>query len=163
MQRCNDCAHVSIHIRSEDRMRRAAFSVFPARAQRFNPHPVRRPDETSLCYSVPSHELRFNPHPVRRPDETIPDSRRRLCRCVSIHIRSEDRMRLRLGIRYQWDIPVSIHIRSEDRMRLERIEGIALGCLVSIHIRSEDRMRPYSDGFVEIRTMFQSTSGPKTG
>ncbi len=63
---------VSIHIRSEDRMRLASRRVSMTSPTRFNPHPVRRPDETRLTYQSLKSDYCFNPHPVRRPDETSP-------------------------------------------------------------------------------------------
>ena len=155
---------VLIHIRSEDRMRPPHVSWRSRPSSSFNPHPVRRPDETREALYTQLYKV-----------------------MVSIHIRSEDRMRLGCADAITKDCGVSIHIRSEDRMR-HAIRGTGAGrCDVSIHIRSEDRMRPgggidsyYTDDVsIHIRSedrmrpgiditgatvsAFQSTSGPKTG
>ena len=154
----------------------------------FNPHPVRRPDETPNTDVTAPPDKSFNPHPVRRPDETSRGGYDRARDRVSIHIRSEDRMR-QLSIccyRCPFDT-VSIHIRSEDRMRraIPRTSWCVSGFnphpvrrpdetlanhrlevreSVSIHIRSEDRMRrPAALWSVPLSSVFQSTSGPKTG
>ena len=85
---------VSIRTRPEGRVKprrtrqchrpKARFNPHPARRpgetsgggecacghDRFNPHPARRPGETTITHAYASPAPCFNPHPARRPGET---------------------------------------------------------------------------------------------
>ncbi len=89
---------VSIYIRSEDRMRHAgAFSASVGTDVSIHIRSEDRMRHHVLSSTCPP-QASFNPHPVRRPDETLPVERQDISRSVSIHIRSEDRMRRGKGI-----------------------------------------------------------------